>query len=99
MRYLPTFPYSTSWTASVLNTTFVQPPIPPGDDGLLCGTETWKTFEAVAATQTTRLMWVKAASGTDTDREGHWPDVQPWPVGLWLENATLDIPVPDAWKS
>ncbi|KAK5135207.1 hypothetical protein LTR08_005456 [Meristemomyces frigidus] len=95
MRYLPAFPYSTTWTAAVLNSTFVQPPIPAGDDGFLCGTETWKTFEAVAATRKARLMWVKTAEADNVGREGHWPDVKPWPVGLWLEDATLDIPVPE----
>lgn len=82
----------------VAHTTFVQPPMPAGDDGLLCGTHSWKAFDAVAATSKARLMWVKSAGDDEVDRQGHWPDVKPWSIGLWLEDASLDIPAPEEWR-
>jgi len=96
MSYLPSFPYSTRWTP--LNTTLVQPPIPAGDDGLLCGTDTWKAFEVVASTQKARLMWVKMGEEDEVERGGHWPDVKSWAIGLWLEDATLVVPEPEEWR-
>ncbi|KAK5128559.1 hypothetical protein LTR85_003230 [Meristemomyces frigidus] len=95
MRYVPAFPYSTKWTSSLLSTIFYQPPLPAGDDRLLCATERWKAFTAVAATRTARLMWVEAAGDDKVKREGYWPEVKPWSIGMWLENATLDIGAPE----
>lgn len=96
MRFLPTFPLSTKWMP--LNTTLVQPPIPAAEDGLLCGTEVWRMFEVVATTREAKLTWVKVTGEESVAREGYWPDVKPFNVGVWLENASLDIPVPEEWE-
>ncbi|KAK4541140.1 hypothetical protein LTR36_008214 [Oleoguttula mirabilis] len=98
MNYVPAFPYPTKWTAALLSTTFVQPPLPTGEDELMCGTQSWKIFDAVAATPKARIIWVEASGDDAVDRQGHWPDVKPWSIGLWLEDATLDIPAPEEWR-
>lgn len=97
VRSLPALPFSTKW--SPLNTMLIQPPLPQGDDRLLCGTDTWKALEIGFRSRRARLMWVGQA---DEDagavaREGHWPGVRPWRIGLWLEAATLEVPVPHEW--
>jgi len=59
---------------------------------LLCGTETWKSFEIGASTRKARMMSVRVESEPQSK---WWPDVTPWSFGVWLENATLVIPVPE----
>lgn len=90
-RYLPSVPLSTSWLP--LSTILVQPPLPAGDDLLLAGTDRWCTFAITAKTRKARLMAVRV---DDVDEpSSSWPDVKPWSLGIWLEEATLDIPTPE----
>lgn len=91
-HYMPTFPLSTAYlpTSSLI----VQPPLPAGDEAMLCGTEVWRSFVIGASTKRTRWMWVKSDGVPKEDREGLWPDVAPYGFGVWLEDATLEIPEP-----
>ena len=45
-------------------------------------------------------MWVKTGNANDEDKsEGtNWPVVKPWSFGVWLEEATLEIPKSDEFK-
>ena len=38
-------------------------------------------------------MWVDFRS--DSDKEGWWPDLKVWKIGLWMENVTLDLDEPE----
>lgn len=96
LKYLPAFPFSTKW--SPLNTALLQPPLPAGYKPLLCGTDTWKEFQVALQSQRARIMWAQlAAEGEHVRSEGYWPKTKPWKLGLWLEDATLEIPVPEEW--
>lgn len=92
VSWLPAFPISTKWLP--LNTTLVQPPIVAGTDPLLVGTETWKAAQFVAGTSKAHLVSGVIDEGT-SDGNDYWPQLKPWKLGLWLENAylTLDAPV------
>ena len=49
----------------------------------------------VAATRKARLMWADV-EGSDIDiADSRWPNIKPWSIGVWLEDATLMIPVPE----
>ena len=98
-KWLPAFPFSTAWLP--MNVTLVQPPLPAGENELLCGTEDWKMFRPKLFTKRARLMYASAAAGNDDmDEDRHWPNssqVNPWSVGLWIEDATFEIPVPESF--
>lgn len=94
-RFIPSIPLSTNYLP--LNTYLVQPPCVEGPEPMLCGTDQWGGVQISAHTSRARLMWVKTDEATEEDKkEGtHWPAVKPWSFGVWLENATLEIPNPD----
>ncbi|KAI9783153.1 MAG: hypothetical protein M1835_003880 [Candelina submexicana] len=68
-----------------------------------CGTDHWMKLLPYMATNKARVMWVDvkgAKRGEESDaesqalldgkgNEGWFPDMQPWQIGLWLEDATL----------
>ncbi|KAK3638075.1 hypothetical protein LTR56_013285 [Elasticomyces elasticus] len=95
-RYLPTFPLDTAWLP--LNMTFVQPPIPSSDDSVLCGTDAWRSYKVAGRTRRARVMWTRVEQGEELAEKGYWPLVPLWKLGLWLEDATLDIPKPEEWQ-
>ncbi|EMC92857.1 hypothetical protein BAUCODRAFT_264299 [Baudoinia panamericana UAMH 10762] len=90
ISYLPAFPLSTSYMP--LDMTIVQPPIPAGEDSILCGTDKWVRFQTTFATSRAYLM--RATNEDDygkVKQEGWWPRVKPWSTGFWLEEAVLDV--------
>lgn len=95
MSYMPAFPMSTAWMP--LSTTMLQPPTPAGSENILSGTDVWRAFDVVASTKRARLMWAKV-DDEGVARQGYWPKVTPWSLGVWLEDATLDISEPEEWK-
>ncbi|KAK3115862.1 hypothetical protein LTR53_004362 [Teratosphaeriaceae sp. CCFEE 6253] len=94
--WTPAFPLSTTWLP--LNMTFVQPPIPAGDDAILVGTDVWRSYEVVSRTSRARLMWVKNDQSQGVAADGFWPIVKPWSFGVFLEDATMDISTPSEWQ-
>jgi len=93
--YLPSFPLSTAWMP--INMTFVQPPIPAGEDAELCGTDAWRSYHVLSRTKRARVMWVKHDESAKVAPKGFWPVLHPWSFGVWLEEATLDITKPEEW--
>jgi hypothetical protein len=93
IRYTPSFPFSTKWLP--MNLTMVQPPIPAGQEGYLCGTGTWKACDAVQHSSHAKLMSVQTSE--DVDHKGHWPAVKPWSFGIGLLDATLEVTKPEEW--
>jgi len=92
-RFFPSFPISTNWIP--LNTILVQPPLPQGEQAVLCGTDVWQTFKTTASTHKARLAWIDVPDDGSVMQRGYWPVTSPWRFGLWLEDALLDIPRPD----
>jgi len=43
-------------------------------------------------------MWVEQEVTEQVEEGEWWPGVKTWRLGLWLENATLNIPVPEEFK-
>ena len=77
----------------------VQPPIPAGDDPALVGTDTWKTWSFSAHTRKARLMWASTEDVKQAARDPYWPpNVHPYTVGLWLEDAVLEVGKAEEWR-
>ncbi|KAF2139914.1 uncharacterized protein K452DRAFT_58059 [Aplosporella prunicola CBS 121167] len=85
-----------------------SPPLQLNDDlsalALLTGTSTWKSLAPQLRQSQARGMWVEMhAPGRDGSRESEevkkwWPSaVSPFRIGLWLQDAVLDLPVADEW--
>ncbi len=76
---------------------------------ILCGTDDWMKLLPYMATNKARGMWVdikesKARKEVDGESQallggkgnkGWFPDVKPWKIGLWLEDATLIFDKPE----
>lgn len=89
---LPAFPISTKWL--LLDTNLMQPPIVAGTDPLLVGIGTWKAARLEAGTS--KAHSVSAVVDDDTsDGNDYCPQLKPWKLGLWLENAYFIIAAPD----
>lgn len=97
-RYLPSFPFSTRYLP--LSTYIVQPPCGEGKKPELPGRETWSGYQILEYSPKARLMWVNVDEATKEDKENgtHWPTVRPWSFGMWLEDATLEVPVPEEFS-
>lgn len=94
VRWCPAFPLSTRYLP--LDTTLVQPPLPAGAEAFLPGTDTWKLCRLVASTKRAKLVWSKVNPAiTQSD---HWPQVQPWSLGIFLEKGELTIETPDEFN-
>ena len=80
-----------------LDSHLVQPPVPLSKEGpyqeYLCGTDRWVKALPKASTKKLRGMWVDVRS--DSDKEGWWPDLKAWKIGLWMEDVTLDLDEPE----
>lgn len=102
VSYLPAFPLSSTWLPKSLmpiDSTLVQPPIPAGEDAAMPGTDVWRTFDFTASTKRAMLMWVKYEDIKQAARDPYWPPfVHPYTIGLWMEDATLEIGAPEEWK-
>lgn len=97
-RWLPAVPFSTNWLP--LNTYLVQPPLPAGSDKVTCGTDEWRGFEVTVHAKRARLAWAQMQQQETQDGQGnYWPTLKPWKLALWLEDATLEIPVPDGFET
>ncbi|KAI9704647.1 MAG: hypothetical protein M1820_005395 [Bogoriella megaspora] len=100
MKWVPPIPnFSTKYLP--LSTILAQPPLPSGDEAMLCGTDLWRTFKVNAHAKKARCTWIAVAESTRKDQEAYWPatkDLKPWSIGLWLEDATLDFPAPEEFK-
>lgn len=98
--WLPSFPLSTRWMP--LSTLLVQPPLPKGEDRDLPGTDVWRSSDLQAWTKRARVMWVdqKGSEEGGLEEKGKWwPNVKPWSFGIWLQNATLEIAVPEEFEA
>ncbi len=107
-RYLPATPFSTAYLP--LSSSLAQPPLPAGGQteaekgeevALLCATEAWRSMTISATAKRARGMWVDVAKlAADEQREAGtwWPQISPFSVGLWLEDATIVIPSPKEFK-
>ncbi|KAG8414781.1 hypothetical protein J3459_009686 [Metarhizium acridum] len=107
IRFVPAFPFATSWVNYLgLDTTLVMPPLPrgAGSRGELPGTDAWCSLAPDQYSRRTRLGWFDIAQ---RDRAGNprgehrnfWPGLRRWQLGLKMENADLrfDLPI-DVWR-
>ncbi|KAK4570470.1 hypothetical protein LTR86_002550 [Recurvomyces mirabilis] len=95
MSWTPSFPLSTKY---FVNTKFVQPPIPAGEDTALFGTDSWKSYDVSAWSNRAKLVWVKTEEGRNIVPKGWFPKFKPWSFGFMLQDATLDISKPEEWQ-
>ena len=94
MNWCPNFPISTRYLP--LDTTLVQPPLPTGEAVYLAGTDTWKLCRLVASAKRAKLIWAEVHS-PDVEAQ-HWPQVQPWSLGVFLQKGELTIKKPDEFS-
>lgn len=95
ISWLPRFPLSTKY--SPLATTLVQPPLASGNEAFLAGTQTWKLCEPLIWTNRAKLVWVDVRQA-DNDESKAWPNVQPWSVGVCLEDADISFEAADEFS-
>ncbi|KAF2664943.1 hypothetical protein BT63DRAFT_80795 [Microthyrium microscopicum] len=71
------------------------------------GTDEWCEFSVIMKSRRARCCWVKvegpeAGSEEEAEAQRWWPQGKkwkPWAVGLWMENADLEITEGIKWKS
>ena len=101
--WTPTFPFSGKFLARLgLSSDMVQPPLPEGEPkDVLCGTDAWYKSTAGIYSPKAKLVWIDLKQpGKDegSDRENWWPGIRRWHVGIWLQDAQLDLDEPEILK-
>lgn len=112
--FTPTIPASTSLAKLIgLDLTLVQPPLPNGDVEELPGTDDWCSIMPFVSSRKTSLEWCDLKQKvTEEDAlldvppldspggyENWWPGLNRWKLGLRMEDATVDFPAGEHWKS
>ena len=88
----------------------MQPPLPQGKGefkDVEVGTEDWRASSPVLRSKRARGVWVDlrqdGVSGEEERSvkavENWWPGLGRWRLGLWLEDAVLDLGNPEKVKS
>lgn len=103
--YMPAFPMSTKWFKYLgVDTALVQPPVPQGNPGEVVGTEQWCKCEMTQAASRTHVGWMDL-SQRDSDGkltglfENFWPGMGRWQLGVRMNNADLNIPEGEYWRT
>lgn len=80
----------------------VQPPLPEGEPkDVLCGTKEWCKNTGTIYSPKAKLMWMdlkQPGRGADKAKENWWPGVKRWHLGVWLQDAQLDLGEPEVLK-
>ncbi|KAL8933792.1 MAG: hypothetical protein Q9211_005578 [Gyalolechia sp. 1 TL-2023] len=98
--WTPTFPFSSNFLKRLgLPTAMVQPPLPEGEPKeVLCGTDAWYKNTGSIYSPKAKLVWMDLKQpGKDANdpRENWWPGIRRWHVGVWLQDAQLDLGEPE----
>ncbi|KAL8696756.1 MAG: hypothetical protein Q9201_007490 [Fulgogasparrea decipioides] len=101
--WTPTFPFSsrvTKWLG--LPNTIVQPPLPESDPKeVICGTDAWLKTEYSIYSKKAKLIWMdlkQPEKEAGEVRANWWPGIQRWHVGIWLQNAQIDLGDPEVLR-
>ncbi|KAI9779112.1 MAG: hypothetical protein M1816_003756 [Peltula sp. TS41687] len=100
MRWVPSFPFSTKLSPYLgLEPALVQPRLEasrkPGQEELTAS-EGWSRFAPWMYSPKVSLAWADVKRDVGSG-QGWWPDVRPWSVCLWVEDATMEIPRAETW--
>ncbi|KAI4251285.1 MAG: hypothetical protein LQ352_004947 [Teloschistes flavicans] len=101
--WTPSFPFSSRITKWIgLPDSFVQPPLPEGEPkNIICGTDDWFKCQAKLYSPKTKLVWMdmkQPGKKSGEARENWWPGIRRWQIGMWLQNAQLDLGDPEILK-
>ncbi|OAQ67887.1 hypothetical protein VFPPC_04218 [Pochonia chlamydosporia 170] len=107
VRFVPSFPFATSWVNYLgLKTKLVMPPLPQGQgsQGELPGTQTWCSLIPNQYSRRTTIGWFDISQRDEEGNvngkyENFWPGLGRWQLGMKMENADLrfDLPV-ELWE-
>jgi hypothetical protein len=89
-----------------MNVALTQPPLPASEhegEEWLCGTDKWACSLPLLECKQSQLAWVEVEQpeGTGEGEEAvasWWPKIKPWMVGMCLENANMEFPVPEVFE-
>ena len=113
LRLLPRFPLSTAWLRWLgRDPTLVHPPLPEGATAAeLPGTgRRWCATAALLSGRRAALGWFDVRGPLAEEGEKNGPSSSPssslssggipggWRLGVWLEDAVLEFPVPETWE-
>ncbi|KAI9806517.1 MAG: hypothetical protein M1833_003704 [Piccolia ochrophora] len=104
--WAPSLPFSSKVLPYLgIDDALVQPPLPADPERPeLVGNSDWLKTEGIMSTRCARGMWVdvkrpsKSVQNDADETVSWWPELSPWRVGLWLEDATLTFPCPEVLK-
>ncbi|KAI9842743.1 MAG: hypothetical protein M1837_006926 [Sclerophora amabilis] len=104
-QWLPSVPFTTKLMPYFgIETRAVQPPLPASsnpDEVELASSDHWFRILPRIYAARTRGMWAnvkrsqKSGEAVEEGGQSWWPDIQPWKVGVWLEDATLELGEPE----
>lgn len=101
-RLLPGVPTNSKWLP--FTPYLVQPPVGhgqgKGEDLLLYQSDRWCGIPLATTSRRARYMSAKVdpAPEEETRNGTHWPAIDTWGFGLWLEGATLLFPVAEEFN-
>jgi len=101
-RLLPGVPTNSKWLPFTLY--LVQPPVGhgegKGEDLLLYESDRWCGIPLATTGRRTRYMSAKVDPAPEEEKRNgtHWPAIDTWGFGLWLEGATLLFPVAEEFN-
>ncbi|KAL8711245.1 MAG: hypothetical protein Q9220_004390 [cf. Caloplaca sp. 1 TL-2023] len=96
--WTPSFPFSSKFLKRIgVPSSMVQPPLPSGEvesKDVVCGTDRWCKSEPVIYSPKAKLIWMDLKQPEQEGKKGSehwWPGIKRWHVGVWLQNAQLDL--------
>ena len=101
-RLLPGIPTNSKWLP--LTPALVQPPVGHGkgrgEDPLLYESDHWCEIPLATKGRRARYMSAKLDPAPEEEKKygTHWPAIDTWSFGIWLEGATLLFPVAITFK-
>jgi hypothetical protein len=101
-RLLPGVPTNSKWLP--FTPYLLQPPVGhgkgKGEDPLLYESDRWCGIPLATTGRRARYMSAKVDPAPEEEKKNgtHWPAIDTWSFGIWLEGATLLFPVAEEFK-
>ncbi|KAF6800972.1 hypothetical protein CSOJ01_12106 [Colletotrichum sojae] len=101
LRYMPSFPLSTSLVRFAgIDLTLVQPPVPEGDSaqGELVRSDRWCKFYPSISSSQTDAGWFDMKQDESSKEENFWPGLGRWRLGMRMKNADISFENMEHWE-